>query len=1506
LYKLKTPKNVYLLENSGIYLYGKNLLFGYTDVYDNETTKINITSERTKIGLWHGTLNASKTCLGETLEGKFNCKDFQDYDYTMLGDIHKFQYLNKEKTIAYCGSLIQQNFGEDRIHGYIKWDLEKKTSEFVNVENNYGFVTVNVKNNEIIKQDYDFSQKTYLRIKYEESNNLNVVIDEISKKTEIISWKYEDVTVGNLFNYENEKTNSEVEKIDNDTVSVERLMKYINEKYEMDNDKKKKIEEKIKETIKSIEYNYDTNKRDIKLKNLSFNNFNIYGENNYIDFEQMKGIMNICGKNATGKSSLIMCICYAIWGYAEDGNIGKYDYVNATKRNMETTITLLINGIEYKIERKCMFKDLKKDTSHFKHNVTLYKNNQDISGKSINEIENQIIEIMGDQTEFKKICIMEQKKNESFLDMSDTDKTKKICNLLKLDIYTIMQNNITQDELLNNKKIKDIEKKVYIEYEGKSIDKCELMIKNIENMEKEGVKLGEEIKRSEEEKNKLEKEKILLEWQIKELKEINYNLIENENNIKNNIELCEKNIEIVTEEITKKEKEKELLETEKNSNEYENIINKYNAFSIKKEEEILITENEIKNLLKEYIKLEDNNLILEELMAEKENIENENNELKKEEINNKHLLEKINNDITKYDNDEKKNKLKYEKYLEYLKNLDEINANKKNILNEIEIVKQKLNDSETEYEIFKNKHKQNQEKLFALKKEMEKYKDIEKKKKDYEDENHKKIEILMEERDKLSKEYENIIITEKPEKKINKKIEDLNLEIEENKNKILEMEQNILQNKKEIKKVSNYKNLDQKIKEYNKEIEKIENIKFELSELNKEKDNCINFLKLFNNHKYNEKCEVCMANDSTKKLITTKNKIELLEKKIGLKIEENKICEKGIKKNEKYNEAKEIILMNEIINKKIDAHVQNIKILNDKNEILKEKIMSLMQIIKNYDAYLEKINKNKIIEVKLEKNKNDIDAIKNAKYTEYDNYIETQQKIHEIKDSIHDLQIKMEDYEKIKSKMLDLNNNFEKNAINKEKILNKIKEKEKYKIMFDKNNENKIQKEKISAIIEKYTISQNANNLKNELITKQIEKYNNYIENHNKNKKIESSIKKKEEELQKIKSSKYETYEKYIIISLELDNCIKYIENKEIEKEKIKNELEITKNIEKEINILLVKKNNLEKYQNELNIINNNIIPIILNYEEMQNVMHILHTAITNKKHEIKYLTDLKNESNEIKDMSSINKSIIEIIKNGFVDDFLTNNVMPIFCNNLNSILNSYVNFGLHMTYNNKKIIVYKKDKNNYYTNALKMSGYESLMTNIAFRLAINNINKLIKTDFFVIDEAFSFCDDDSTSKMQNLFDYMRKIYKYVIVISHNEQIKSYTDTDIIVNHSGGFSKVFFGKQKTNILEPLLNDNNTLKDNIIEILSNPKLNDNETLKKNIIDLLSNEKIESNKINDVKQNITLNKKEKKQKTNLSNMTPEELKEYKRKMKMEWDLKNKEKVSEYNRKKYLEKK
>ena len=55
----------------------------------------------------------------------------------------KIKKINK---INYCGSLIQQNFGENvSNHGFLCWDIQSKTYTEHNVENKYPYYQFRIK-----------------------------------------------------------------------------------------------------------------------------------------------------------------------------------------------------------------------------------------------------------------------------------------------------------------------------------------------------------------------------------------------------------------------------------------------------------------------------------------------------------------------------------------------------------------------------------------------------------------------------------------------------------------------------------------------------------------------------------------------------------------------------------------------------------------------------------------------------------------------------------------------------------------------------------------------------------------------------------------------------------------------------------------------------------------------------------------------------------------------------------------------------------------------------------------------------------------------------------------------------------------------------------------------------------------------------------------------------------------------------------------------------------------
>lgn len=107
------------------------------------------------IGLYHGMVQGATLNNGTVVDGGVEGSLFEGCDCVMAGDIHKRQVLKRGNVdIVYSGSLIQQTFGETvSQHGFVIWDIENMTHEFVDLESDYGLYDISIENIDDIDND---------------------------------------------------------------------------------------------------------------------------------------------------------------------------------------------------------------------------------------------------------------------------------------------------------------------------------------------------------------------------------------------------------------------------------------------------------------------------------------------------------------------------------------------------------------------------------------------------------------------------------------------------------------------------------------------------------------------------------------------------------------------------------------------------------------------------------------------------------------------------------------------------------------------------------------------------------------------------------------------------------------------------------------------------------------------------------------------------------------------------------------------------------------------------------------------------------------------------------------------------------------------------------------------------------------------------------------------------------------------------------------------------------
>jgi AAA domain len=492
---LKEISNFYFLKESGIYKYN-NINFYVSSLYDKKFLRCpkldNEEKKEINVSLYHGGIFGCKLDNNyEYIGDSVKLQDFKYFDYVLLGDIHKRQFL--KENIAYPGSLIQQSHKEDEIHGILKWDLTNKKCDFIQIENEYSYKTINF-NSPLVDfnlSNIKFTKFTNIRFQhnYFEEFDLHKIKEEISKYTEIVSFVKEiiesDTVSSDLINeQENGQGNCEPIKKDN---SLKLITNDMNIPEEIQHEIMKLHQNEMNE----IQIDNKKTNNMWYIKSLEFKNVFIYG-NDYLNKITFKnGITGILGTNGIGKSAIFNIILYSLFG-----NIFKsksYTNRNIINKNAKTYYIKMVittdNGTEYIIERKGKNKkrstgDLKSTRVEFNSKLNSFNFSMEetlsffCNGKELTESKvstsNIICEKLNLTTKdaFILTNILSYTNYISLLNMTSSDLSNKFNELFNLDIYT----DIYSSTLKKTKKITD------------EIKKCEEKITELnKNIKKETI-----------------------------------------------------------------------------------------------------------------------------------------------------------------------------------------------------------------------------------------------------------------------------------------------------------------------------------------------------------------------------------------------------------------------------------------------------------------------------------------------------------------------------------------------------------------------------------------------------------------------------------------------------------------------------------------------------------------------------------------------------------------------------------------------------------------------------------------------------------------------------------------------------------------------------------------------------------------------------------------------------------------------------------------------------------
>lgn len=431
--------NLHYYKNTTIFEFG-GVTFAHKSVFDSSDGFIpsSDVEGEFKIGLFHGPVDGIQTEHGFKIDNKkVTVESFNGYDLVLLGDIHvPNNSVGGVHTIKYPGSLISQNHSESIYpeHGILVWDIQTKSSTFVHIENAYGYGTIDIDGGKITTNGYiPPKPRLRLRVKDTTTTQLNKIITQLKKKYEV-----EELSIQKVL------STNDVGKREQITLYNVRDVGFQNKLLEDYLISKFGIDTETLEVVKSI--NADINSKIVNPysirssvwipKVFEFSNMFSYGEDNYINFQNMKGAYGVFAPNASGKSSLWDALSFCIFDKCSRTSKA-VDVMNYSKNNFYCKFIFELNGRDYVIERKAN-KSTKKGTVKVDTQFYTYNDAGDIeslNGDERRDTNSVIRQYVGTYDDFILTALSTQFNNSGFIDKSQKERKELLAQFLDMDVF---------------------------------------------------------------------------------------------------------------------------------------------------------------------------------------------------------------------------------------------------------------------------------------------------------------------------------------------------------------------------------------------------------------------------------------------------------------------------------------------------------------------------------------------------------------------------------------------------------------------------------------------------------------------------------------------------------------------------------------------------------------------------------------------------------------------------------------------------------------------------------------------------------------------------------------------------------------------------------------------------------------------------------------------------------------------------------------------------------------
>jgi DNA repair exonuclease SbcCD ATPase subunit/DNA repair exonuclease SbcCD nuclease subunit len=449
--------NFTLLKNSGEYSPEPGLTFNVLSVFDRDNWQAPSNENAINIALYHGAVRGSMVGSGFSLDhGEDDVSIFEDFDYAMLGDIHKTQFLDADQKCWYAGSTIQQNFGESRLKGYLIWNIHSKDKHSIDkrlFQSPRPFITVEL-NQDGTLPNIDVPKNSRLRLVC----NYNLPTAKLKRACDYAQVKWSTHSVSFVNNSQSSASVSSANggKAINmrDPKNQEKFLREFMETNEVEDSVKDRVVELSQEYLKKVDSSNGVSRNVVwDIKKMKWDYLFNYGKGNTLDFSKLNGLVGIFGKNYSGKSSIIDAALFGLFNTTSKGERKNVHIINQNQERASCKLEIAVGDDVYKIARsleKTTGKSKGREVISAKTELDFTKYNfgttpESKNGDTRNKTDDNIKGTFGSLEDFMMTSLAAQNDSFGFISEGSTKRKEILAKFLDLQIFDQMHKLAKQD-----------------------------------------------------------------------------------------------------------------------------------------------------------------------------------------------------------------------------------------------------------------------------------------------------------------------------------------------------------------------------------------------------------------------------------------------------------------------------------------------------------------------------------------------------------------------------------------------------------------------------------------------------------------------------------------------------------------------------------------------------------------------------------------------------------------------------------------------------------------------------------------------------------------------------------------------------------------------------------------------------------------------------------------------------------------------------------------------------